>query len=267
MINVVSKNHCYLMQVAYEGTKYFGWQRQKEFPNTVQGEMLRAFKRISGTSPVKVLGSSRTDSGVHALAQFCKVTLEKDFPLDKLQISLSSILPPDIQIISIKKIDPDFRLMSEVESKTYQYLFLPDSFTVPPMAASWVLPVSKKLDVDLMHQAAKVFLGEHNFMNYKVVGTITRTDIRTIYQSKIELLPEVQNPLPWMPRGTMRYVVEGNGFLNQMVRLMLGAILRAGQRKLSLDELHSSLVKPFEKRIAAPVPALGLTLVQTKFRK
>lgn len=266
-MSTIFTNHCYLMQVCYEGTRYFGWQRQKEFPNTVQGELLRAFKRISGPRAVKVLGSSRTDSGVHALAQFCKVTLEKDFAVDKLKISLSSILPPDIQIVSIVKIDPEFRLMSEVESKTYQYLFLPDSFTVPPMAAAWVLPVRKKLDFELLQQAAKVFMGEHNFMNYKVVGTITRTDIRSIYQSKIEVLPNLDSALPWMPEGTMRYKVEGNGFLNQMVRLMLGAILRVGQKKLNLEELNNSLIKPFEKRIAAPVPALGLTLVQTKFRK
>lgn len=255
------------MQVAYEGTKYFGWQRQKEFPNTVQGEILRAFKRISGTRSFKVLGSSRTDSGVHALAQFCKVTLEKDFAIDKLQISLSSILPADIQIVGIQKISPDFRLMSEVESKTYQYLFLPNSFNVPPMAAGWVLPVPKKLDFDLLNQAAAVFVGEHNFMNYKVVGTITRNDIRTIYQSKIEALPDINYPLPWLPSGTLRYLVEGNGFLNQMVRLMLGAILKVAQQKMTIAELKASLKVPVEKRIAAPVPAHGLTLVQTKFRK
>lgn len=258
---------CYLMQIAYNGKNYFGWQRQKEFSNTVQGELLRAFIRISGKKTVKVLGSSRTDSGVHALAQFCKVTLEMDFAIPKLMIILSSILPSDIQIIKIEKIDPDFRLMSEVQSKTYQYLFLPGQFTVPPVAADWILPYSKQVDVDLLHKAAKIFLGEHNFMNYKVVGTITKTDIRTIYRSEVELLSEVSFPLPWIPKGTMRYVIEGNGFLNQMVRLIVGAILRAAEGKIDLDQLKESLIQRCEKRIAAPVPAYGLTLMQTKFRK
>lgn len=256
----------YLMQVAYDGGRYFGWQYQKEFSNTVQGELLKAFKRLTNDQPVKVLGSSRTDSGVHALAQFCKVTLIKNFSIEKLMVSLSCILPPDIQILSIKKIDPDFRLMSEVESKTYQYLFLPNSFTVPPVAHQWVLPVSKQLDCNLLQTAAKIFLGEHDFLNYRVVGTITRTTTRTIYQSYVEEVPAITGPLPWIPEGTMRYIVEGNGFLNQMVRLMLGAILRVAQGKLSLQELADSLNPPLLARIAPPVPALGLTLLQTKFR-
>lgn len=264
----MEKKTCYLMQIAYEGTKYFGWQRQNQFPNTVQGVLLEAFKRLTGDQPVKVLGSSRTDSGVHALAQFCKVTLMKDFPLEKLKISLNSILPTDIQVCDIKKIDLDFKLMSEVESKTYQYLFLPDSFNVPPMAAGWVLPFTKKLDFKLMQSAAKVFIGEHDFLNFRVVGTETRTTTRTIYQSYIEQVPQALMPLPWLPQGTLRYIVEGNGFLNQMVRLMLGAILRVAQGKMSISELESMLKPPLlSKRMAAPVPALGLTLIKTKFRK
>ncbi len=258
--------YSYLMQIAYDGTRYYGWQYQKQFANTVQGELLKAFKRLTNNQPVKVLGSSRTDSGVHALAQFCKVTLLKNFSVEKLMVSLSCILPPDIKIVSIEKIDPDYRLMSEVSSKTYQYLFLPNSFNVSPMAERWVLPFPKKLDRKILDAAAKVFLGEHDFMNYRVVGTITRTTIRTIFRSHIEDVSPVLNPLPWCPEGTLRYVVEGNGFLNQMVRLMLGAILRVAQGKLSLEELEKSLNPPLLARIAPPVPALGLTLVQTKFR-
>jgi tRNA pseudouridine38-40 synthase len=260
-----SAKYSYLMQIAYDGSRYFGWQYQKQFPNTVQGELIKAFKRLTDNQTVKVLGSSRTDSGVHALAQFCKVTLHKNFSIEKLMVSLSCILPPDIQIISIKKINSDFRLMSAVSRKTYQYLFLPNSFNVSPMAQKWVLPFPKALDRNFMDQAAECFIGEHDFLNYRVVGTITRTTIRTIYRSEIEEVSKVSHPLPWVPEGTLRYVVEGNGFLNQMVRLMLGAILRVGQGKLSLSDLEKSLAPPLLPRIAAPVPAHGLTLVQTKF--
>lgn len=262
----VDLKYCYLLKLAYDGTHYYGWQRQKQFDLTIQEILLKVFCQLTNSKNVKILGSSRTDRGVHALAQYCKVTLEKKIPVGKLKKSLECMLPLDIEVLEIEEISSEFRLMSSVYSKTYQYLFLPDSFKVSPASRQWVCPIPQKLDIQLLQEAASVFLGRHDFANFKVMGTETSTTIREIYRSEVMLLKEISSPLPFIPKGTLAYYVEGSGFLKQMVRMMIGAIVATAQGRVDISTLKLSLEKPIKNRLSAPLPAYGLTLVQTKFR-
>lgn len=215
---------------------------------------------------VKVLGSSRTDRGVHALSQYSKITLPKNFPIDKLFKSLECMLPDDIRVLSIESVPVDYKLMSSVYSKTYNYLFLPSTRKVHPMASRWVVPVPHELNFERLNKGAELYIGKHDFINYRVVGTETKSTVRTIFRSEVLKLDEIDLPLPFIPKGTLAYCIEGNGFLKQMVRLIVGAITAYGAGKIEYTDLEKSLKTTLERKLTAPLPAHGLTLMETKFR-
>lgn len=266
---IISKSEeffCYLLKISYDGGHYYGWQRQSDFDKTIQEVFLTILSQICNSKDIKVLGSSRTDKGVHAIAQYCKITIPKKFSCEKLHKSLECMLPGDISVESIKEIPKDYKLMSSVYSKTYQYLFLPGARKIHPVASRWVVPLAFDMDMTLLNSGAEIFIGEHDFKNYKVMGTETSSTIRTIYRSKVLKLDEINTPLPFIPNGTLAYRVEGSGFLKQMVRLMIGAITAHGGGKIPLSILQKSLHTTLERKLSAPLPAHGLTLIETKFR-
>lgn len=252
----------YKIHIQYKGTQYLGFQVQSE-GSTIQGEINRALKTISKSEEIKTIGSGRTDSGVHALGQVLRIEIPIDIEPESLVKAMNSHLPTDIRVISASRVQDNFHPIYSAKSKEYNYVFCLDS--VPsPFLRELVTYFPKDLDVDLMQKAAQEFCGEFDFINYQCVGTEISSTIRTIMKCEIMHCKSTDH---WAQFTGDYYVLKivGNGFLKQMVRLIMGALVSVGRGKVSLVELRESLQKPLQNRLGPTAPPQGLYLLEVHY--
>ena len=253
----------YKITVQYNGKNYFGWQIQKDVP-TIQGQLESALARICKDCSFRTLGASRTDKGVHALAQVCRIDFPEERKLADLQYSLNSLLPQDIRIIDFEKCAEDFHPIFHAKKKTYDYIF---SFSGKEncFQADFFGHCLYDLDINLLQEACKVVIGEHDFVNYFCTGSDVPTTIRTIFDCEIEKL-ENHSYLGVLIPEAYRIRISGNGFRKQMVRLLVGAMWNVARGEVSLDQLQESLngVKKAE-RLGPVAPASGLYLREIEY--
>jgi tRNA pseudouridine38-40 synthase len=249
----------YKVVLAYDGTNYFGWQKQ---PNVVsiQQSFEECIKKSFKMKNVKTMGSGRTDAGVHARGQVVKLEIEVDIEPENLKKALNQNLPKDIQVRSIEKTD-DFHPTMDSKSKTYRYYF--SDYDFYPQDGRGVLKVSESLDIDKMKQAAKLFIGEHSFHNYFCVGTPVKSHIRNITQCEMKSTKLMT--LYGEEVGVYFLEISGNGFLKQMVRLIFGALSAVGEGKLEPEMITKSLGLEHDGKLAKVAPAKGLTLFQVTY--
>lgn len=247
----------YKLIIQYKGTNYSGWQKQPD-EKTVQGELNKVLSKICKSEEIKTLGSGRTDSGVHALGQVVKLTMPLDIGGSELSRGLNSLLPDDIQVLSVEKTDESFHPIQNSEWKEYVYLFSTQR-ELSLFHKDYVAIHPYELNIDDMKKACDLFLGSHDFSDFQCVGTEVNSTVReimecelTTYENKWGIFPETENV--FMLR------VRGEGFLKQMVRLMMGTLWSVGQSKTSLERLKSSLDTPIGDRLGPVAPAQGLYL-------
>ncbi len=253
--------------VAYEGTRFAGWQlqamRSGECPLTVQGELERAAAAIT-CERVVVYGSGRTDSGVHAEAQVCHM----DVPEDKAGLdwarALNSLLPPDIRVRSADLAPADFHARFSATGKCYAYsLWMGAQRPLPrAQAFTWHTP---ELDLQRMQAAAAYLVGHHDFASFQNTGTPQDSTVRTLFsvQPKGGFLGPLQCPEDWP---VLTWVFEGNGFLKQMVRNLVGLLVWTGQGKLDPAIVSDILAAKDRKALPSPsAPAQGLTLMRVYY--
>ncbi len=258
-LSTISKRYT-LLELQYDGTNYKGWQRQPDMP-TVQGTLIEALTQISSGRVPTVLGSGRTDTGVHALSQFAKVTWFNQMDHEKIVRALNGTLPPDIRIVSSRDCSYNFHPVRDAESKTYRYYFSPGS--VAPVLSRFVYEERFPIDIERMQQAAEIFVGEFDFQNFRTMGTPVKTTVRKIFSSTIRPAPEVSydpNSPVWV------YEVSGEGFLKQMVRLMVSSLLAVGKGRVTPQQIEEALHKPLKKRLSAVAPPQGLVLYKVVYR-
>lgn len=250
----------YRLVVSYVGTQYLGWQIQPEsYGKTVQGEINIALEKISKSSSIRSLGSGRTDTGVHALGQVAKVSIPLEINPQNLLKAMNSHLPEDIRVLEASVSTHEFMPTVHAKSKEYHYRFSVNEIH-SPFAEHLISHYPYRIDLDLMRQGCQIFIGKHDFTNYFVEGTPVSSFVREIYECEIFEVPESE----LFPSYYVFRVV-GNGFLKQMVRLMVGTIWRVGRGKVTLEELKESL-SPVKKEKLAPVaPGHGLYLVRVKY--
>ena len=208
------------LALAYRGTAYNGWQRQlppggAELP-TVQNTLRLALQRVVG-HPVTVQGSSRTDSGVHALGQVAHFdTIRLGFDADKLVLATNARLPPDVRVNSAERVGDDFDAIRSTVEKAYRYTVhnapLKDVF-----AGDLSLQVPKPLDVGAMNDAASALVGGHDFASFAKPGHGRETTVRTVTSAAVERRGE-----------TVSFEVVGKGFLWHQVRIMAGTLIEVG---------------------------------------
>lgn len=234
-----------LAKVSYKGTNYQGWQTQIG-GNTIQDVIQEKLSQILNT-PITIYGSGRTDSGVHAYGQYFNFKIEKDIDLDKLRYSLNSLLPIDIHIISLNKVDDDFHARFSAKGKKYQYVIRlgeNDPFT-NELTYNFVRP----LDVELFKKAIISFSGKHNFMNFTSKETDEDNFIRNIQVEVIE-------------NNNFIYVnFTGDGFMRYMIRYMVGTALEIGEKRLKLDFIRKNLDAKERKIVSYKAPSQGLFLL------
>ncbi len=244
----------YKLAIQFKGTRYLGWQIQKDFHPTVQGELNSCLEQIFKSNDIHTIGSGRTDTGVHSLSHVVKVKAPFKIEFEGLRRGLNAILPEDIRILSVEDCNSDFLPTNDAQRKEYRYLF---SLGKNPSAFQTDIIANNRFDVDveLMKKACGLFIGEHDFSDFQCVGSDVSSSVREIFECELyKKEVDFHGILP----GHYVFRVVGSGFLKQMVRLMVGCIWDVGRGKTTLEELKSSMTNPLGKRLGPVAPPEGL---------
>lgn len=238
--------------IEYDGRKFNGWQKQPNALN-IQGEIERAIEEITGEK-VDLIGSGRTDSGVHAIAQVANFKVENEnIPIEKFAVAINSKLKNSIRIQHAEEVPESFHSRYSVHSKTYRYIINNSEFGSALFREfEYNFPV--KLDVKEMQKAAKYFEGEHNFKAFKASGTSSKSSVRTIYKARVMYdAPRIEIELT------------GNGFLYNMVRIIAGTLLDVGLGKIKPEEIIEIIESGNRKLAGRTLPAHGLYLLKVDY--
>ena len=251
--------HYYKLTIRYNGGRYFGFQSQKDAP-TIQRELEQAISRIAQSKDIRTLGSGRTDAGVHAVAQVVKVSMPLQLSIGPLKAGLNSLLPADIEIIKVESSNRDFHPIRDAIEKEYWYLF--SSYGKKhPFANQFLGLFPFPLKIEKMREACKIFEGEYDFCNFYCTGGQVDSTVRVISRAHIAAAPprdEIAGII--FPGQTYCFQVRGNGFLKQMVRLMMGALVEIGRGKCSTSDLKHFLEGPQNSKLGPTAPPQGLYL-------
>ncbi len=241
-----------LFKAAFDGSKFHGWQQQ-ENAVTVQGEIKKAWYRLTGEEP-NIIGCSRTDAGVHAKEYFFNVRTESTIPCESFPVALASAkLPGEISIISCKEVDYDFNARFDSVKKEYTYYFENTKIS-SPFNYKRAMHHKYPMDVELMDRAAQHFVGEHDFSAFCAAGTEVLSKVRTIYYANVQRQGDF-----------VVFTVCGNGFLYNMVRIMAGTLLYVNNGKISADSIPEIIAS--KDRTTAGITAIpdGLYLNKVFF--
>lgn len=247
------------LHLAYEGTHYYGWQKQAEEASqpTVQEKFEGALKALTQAS-IKVQGSGRTDRGVHALDQVIHFDLPDgiDFKNYDWIKGLNRHLPEDIRVQFASPIDEDFHATKSALSKTYTYQ-IQDGESPNPLISRFSHWVQSPIDLDYMNSLSEVFLGRHDFKSFQTVGTELYTTVRSLKEFK------------WTRRasdGLILIQITGDGFLKQMVRNLMGSLLHQYWKKpFTPDDMLSILAQKDRTKAKGTAPAKGLILSKVHY--
>ena len=203
------------LDLCYDGSRYRGWQRLSGIDNTIQGKLEQTLSRILD-EPIEISGSGRTDAGTHALGQVASFHCESKMPADEILDRLRRYLPEDIGIYSCQDVHPRFHARLNAKTKTYRYrIWNSDSPCV--FQRKYVTVMTEKLDLSAMQEAAQYFLGEHDFSAFCTVKGKKKSSIRRIFSFDIQQVGE-----------ELHFTVTGDGFLYNMVRIMVGTLVEVG---------------------------------------
>jgi len=238
--------------IEYDGTNYQGWQVQPKGP-TIQGILEEKLGLLTGES-IRLVGSGRTDAGVHALGQVAHFKTQSQMDARSIQRALNSLLPSDIVIQKIEEVEEDFHARKHSKSKVYEYRILNRNLRSPfHHGYAWHIP--QRLDVKEMGKATQWLIGEHDFSSFRSVGTPTRTAIRRVIRAEWKRGRD----------GLIRFEIEANGFLKQMVRAIVGTLVEVGKGKMSAMEFQKVLESKERKKAGPTAPAHGLFLKEVKY--
>lgn len=240
------------LTIAYDGTNYCGWQIQ---PNgiTIEEVMNKALSKLTGEG-IQVIGASRTDSGVHAMGNVAVFDTNTTIPAEKIAMALNQRLPEDIVVVKSEEVPLDFHPRYCDCSKTYEYHIINTKIPIPTERLTNYF-VSYTLDFDKMREAASYLVGEHDFASFCNVRTDVESTVRTI--TALDILTEGN-------RVTIR--ITGNGFLYNMVRIIVGTLIRVGRGFYEPKKVKEILEAKDRKAAGVTAPAHGLMLMKIEYK-
>ncbi len=240
------------LTLGYDGTEFCGWQVQ---PNgqSVQGVLEDAIFKVTGEK-VRATGSGRTDSGVHAMGQTAHFdTQNTTVKPEKFYRALNAYLPESVRVYSSEVVSDDFDACRKAKKKTYKYsTYL--SETENPLKERFAVRIDKDISVDTMRECAKVFVGEHDFKCMCASGSSIKTTVRTIYNIDIEENGE-----------DLTFTVCGNGFLYNMVRILVGTLIKVGKGETQKEDLEQMLKTGNRSLGGKTLPAKALCLLKVEY--
>ena len=240
----------YKLTIVYNGANFFGWQKQSG-RRTVQGELENAFFMLTNENVV-VEGSGRTDKGVHALAQVASVCFDANIPLKNIKRAINNLLPEDIFVKKVENVSMDFHARFSAKRKTYKYVVQVGGER-PAILNSLKAFYPYGVDLKTMQEAALLLIGEHNFKGFCSSGTQVQSFQREIFDINIKNKGRV-----------FSFEVCGNGFLYNMVRIIVGTLLEVGRGKLSFGDIKKALDGE-RKHAGIVMPACGLYLKNVEY--
>lgn len=237
----------YKIVLAYDGTRYNGWQKQGNTENTIQEKLERILKDLCGKE-TEVFGSGRTDMGTHATGQVMNFHMNWKGNAESLLDAFNAKLPEDIAALSIEEKEPRFHSRLSAKAKHYSYTIW-KSKRSPVFERKYVFRCEEDLDIKAMKQAASAFIGEHDFKSFCANKRMKKSTVRTIYEIGFE---ETEDKL------TLHFY--GNGFLYQMVRILTGTLIEVGEGKRKASAMEAILLEENREAAGFTAPSRGLFL-------
>lgn len=248
----------YKIRIQYDGTRYKGWQRQKSTDQTIQGKieaiLQKQFKR-----EIEIDGSGRTDAGVHAKGQVANFRLHEaeadvfERNPEAITALLNTYLPEDIAVVETRVASERFHSRLNAVEKTYMYRIW--NSNVPNVfERKYMHQMVEVLDIEAMEHAAEQLLGTHDFAAFCGNAKMKKSTVRTIYEIRIERIGD-----------EVRLIYRGNGFLQNMVRILTGTLIEVGLGKRAGDSMKALLDSKTRSEAGEMMPACGLTLVEVKY--
>ena len=239
------------LDLCYDGTRYNGWQRQKVHDNTIQGKIETALSRIL-EEPIEISASGRTDTGVHARGQVANFHTESRMDCEEILEQLRRYLPEDIGVYSCREVSPRFHSRLNALEKTYQYRAW-NSEMPCVFDRRFVAEFPEELDVDAMQEAALLLLGTHDFSAFCANKKMKKSTVRTIKAFTVERVGE-----------EIRFTVTGNGFLHNMVRILVGTLIEVGRGERNLESIPE-LFGGKREQAGFLAPGKGLCLMEVRY--
>ena len=235
----------------YIGTNYCGWQRQPGL-DTVQSRIETAIEKLTGET-VSIVGSGRTDAGVHAIGAVMHLDTQSNLPTKNFVTGLNHFLPPDIRIQVAEEVSEDFHARFSATEKTYCYTMYCGKVD-KAIYHNRAVRIENELDIAKMESASQAFVGTHDFRSFMSTGADTKTTVRTVKQIKIEKSGDL-----------IKIYYTADGFLYNMVRLMSGVLVKAGKGEIDYDGVVALIDKASKSAVNLVMPPHGLYLVEVRY--
>jgi tRNA pseudouridine38-40 synthase len=239
------------LTLAYDGSPFHGWQRQPNL-RTIQGELEQALGRLLNHE-VHITGSGRTDAGVHAHGQVANVETIRSIDTDAVLRGANALLPAEIRVLQVEEAAMEFHARRSARAKTYEYHVWRD-WIVSPFHCRYVYAFPYPVDEHKLDAASALFIGTHDFTSFSATAAEAENRVRTIFDAE------------WNRRGeAWVFRIRGSGFLQYMVRTIVGTLLAAGQSRLEVERIPG-IFEARDRTLAGPsVPAHGLHLISVEY--
>ncbi|PPA68634.1 tRNA pseudouridine(38-40) synthase TruA [Jeotgalibacillus proteolyticus] len=238
--------------ISYDGAGFFGYQVQAR-GRTVQGELERVLTEIHKGKRTRVTASGRTDARVHAVGQVIHFDTDYSIPAERWPVVLNQKLPDDIVVMNVEEADPDFHARFQTSGKEYRYVIDRGEFPTP-FRRHYAVHHPVTIDLALMREAARHFVGEHDFTSFSVAKSAVVDRVRTI-----EYFDIIEQGSEWI------FIVKGNGFLYNMVRIMVGTLLEVGSGKYTPADIPEMLKAKNRSAAGKTAPPHGLYLWKVEY--
>ena len=239
------------LTIEYDGKDFNGWQKQPNKLN-IQGEIERVIENITGEK-VELIASGRTDAGVHAMGQVANFKTHSNIAIDKFPIAINSQVKNSIRIQNAEEVDEKFHSRYNCKRKTYRYV-IDNSKYGSAIYRNISYHMSIPLNIEEMKKAIKYFEGEHDFKAFKSSGTSSKSSIRTIYKANI--ITEGPN---------IAVDLTGNGFLYNMVRIIVGTLVDVGLGKINAEDIPNIIESKDRTKAGKTLPPQGLMLLRVEY--
>ncbi len=241
----------YKLIIEYDGSRYYGWQRQPG-QNTIQGKVENILSILCGKE-IEVIGAGRTDAGVHARGMAANAFMDTPLSAEEIRDYLNRYLPDDIAVREVREASPRFHARYNAIGKTYRYTCF-DGPVKSVFDRKYYTPLCEAPDLERMRRAARILEGEHDFRNFCVNPRMKKSTVRRVDRIEIEREGDY-----------LLFTVHGTGFLQNMVRIMVGTLLEVGFGRMEPEQVREALEARERQKAGPTAPAQGLCLLSVDY--